>query len=486
MPPDGGNPRPFRPSQPSKNSVPANQDTETIVAIATAPGEGAIGVIRLSGPHSYKIARSVFLLPTGAEVHEFTPRRLQRGTIKDPATGEQLDECLLAAMPSPNSYTGEDLIEIHAHGGSLSLRSILRMLVDIGARPAEPGEFTRRAFLNGRMDLVQAEAVADVIAARSQAGLRAALGHLSGRLSRELEGVWRNLVGLLAQLEAAIDFPDEHLEILSSEQLLKRAEEAKSRLAHLLESFHAGRGARDGVTVAILGRPNVGKSSLLNQLLREDRALTSPTPGTTRDTIEENVVMEGLPFRFIDTAGLRSPETPIEQAGIERARRLVKSATLILVIIDSSNCLTDEDKKILDEFGSPEGQSTIGVLNKSDLPAALEDGDLRPYLGGAPIVSLSSLRGDGLGTLEKTMVDVVLRGGSANEELMLTRERHRKHVKTAKDCAEAGSSAMKEGSSPELVAFEFTEATSALAVLLGKDFTEDLLDGIFSEFCIGK
>lgn len=486
MPPEDGLPRPFRPLQSSKNSPQIRQETETITAIATAPGEGAIGVIRISGPRSFEITRNAFRLPTGAAVQEFTPRKLQRGIIKDPATGEQLDECLLATMPGPNSYTGEDLAEIHAHGGPLSLRSILRMLVNLGARPADPGEFTRRAFLNGRMDLVQAEAVADVIAARSQAGLRAAMGHLSGRLSRELEGVWEKLVGLLAQLEAAIDFPDEHLEIQSSEQLLDRAEEAKSHLGQLLESFHAGRIARDGVTVAILGKPNVGKSSLLNQLLREDRALTSPIPGTTRDTIEETAVIGGLPFHFIDTAGLRSSENPIEQAGIERARRLVKSATLILVIIDGSDCLTDEDKKILDEFSSPEEQSAIGVLNKSDLSAVLGYEELKPYFGRAPVVSLSSLRGDGLGVLEKTMVDVVLRGGSANEELMLTRERHRKHVNTAKDYVGAGISAMRKGVSPELVAIEFIEATSALAVLLGKDFTEDLLDGIFSEFCIGK
>ncbi len=486
MPSEGGVSRFSHPLRLKPNDPTTRQDIQTIAAIATAPGEGAIGIIRLSGPEALGIAREIFRAPSGAALREFSPRKLERGTVRNPCTEEPLDECLLAVMPGPDSYTGEDVAEIHAHGGPLSLRSILRVLVDLGARPAEPGEFTRRAFLNGRLDLVQAEAVADIISARSETALRAALGHLSGRLSRELEGVWEALVGVSAQLEAAIDFPDEHLEIQSSERLVERTAEAAGRLRLLLESFHAGRAIREGTPVAILGRPNVGKSSLLNQLLREDRALTSPIPGTTRDTIEETAVIEGLPFHFIDTAGLRDSDDPIERAGIARARRLVESAALILIIIDGSEALAEEDEKILGEFASRKGQPAIGVLNKSDLPAAIGPADLKPFFEKDRVVSLSSLRGDGLGVLEEAMVNTALRGGSVSGEIMLTRERHRERVKAAQDSVEAGISAMRKGVSPELVAIEFTEAMNALAGLLGKDFTEDLLDSIFSDFCIGK
>ncbi|MFQ5691620.1 MAG: tRNA uridine-5-carboxymethylaminomethyl(34) synthesis GTPase MnmE [Nitrospinota bacterium] len=456
---------------------------DTIAAIATPPGEGAIGIVRVSGPEAARLAGRVFRSRGGKPVRELIPRALHHGRVTDPDTGETLDECLLAVMPAPNSYTGEDVVEIHAHGGPVSLRAILGLLVDLGARPAEPGEFTRRAFLNGRMDLLQAEAVADLIAARSEAGRRAALGHLSGRLSRELEEVWGVLIGVSAQLEAAIDFPDEDIEVQGADRLAERAEGARARLVSLLDSFRVGRAVREGTPVAIVGRPNVGKSSLLNLLLREDRALTSPYPGTTRDTIEETAVIGGLPFRFIDTAGLREPEHPVEWAGIERARRMVESASMALAVLDASAPLEGADREIVREL---EGLVVIGVLNKSDLAPAIDPEEAEALFGGNRTVRVSALRGDGLEELESVMVEAALGGGSASEELVLTRERHRERVKAAADAVGAGVESLRAGRSPELTAVDFSEAMDALAGLLGKTFTEDLLDSIFSEFCIGK
>ena len=459
---------------------------ETIAAIATAPGEGAVGIIRLSGPRALELAREIFRTPQGDPFPGFSPRKLLHGRVTNPETGEVLDECLLVAMPDPHSYTGEDVAEIHGHGGPFSLRAILRLLIDRGASPAGPGEFTRRAFLNGRMDLIQAEAVADLIAARSEAGLRAALGHLSGRLSRELEGVWTELIGIAAQLEAAIDFPDEDLEIQASARLVERAGGANERLEFLLRSFHAGRAIREGTPAAIVGRPNVGKSSLLNLLLREDRALTSPIPGTTRDTIEETAVIGGTPFCFIDTAGLRKSEDPVERAGVERARRMAGSASLILFVLDASVPLTDEDRTILNELAAPSGPAIIGVLNKADLPPAVSPEEAGRFFPDGRCARVSTLRGDGLEALEALMVETVLGGGLADGELLLTRERHRERVQAAAEFVGAGIEAMKASLSPELVAIELTEAMNALGGLLGKDLTEDLLDGIFREFCIGK
>ena len=472
--------------------------TETIAAIATAPGEGAVGIIRLSGPRALDLAREIFRTPQGDPFPGFSPRKLLHGRVTNPETGEVLDECLLAVMPGPHSYTGEDVAEIHGHGGPFSLRAILRLLIDRGASPAGPGEFTRRAFLNGRMDLVQAEAVADLIAARSEAGLRAALGHLSGRLSRELEAVWKELIGIAAQLEAAIDFPDEDIEIQASARLVERTGGALERLEFLLRSFHAGRAIREGTPAAIVGRPNVGKSSLLNLLLREDRALTSPVPGTTRDTIEETAVIGGIPFRFIDTAGLRESADPVERAGVERARRMAGSASLILLVLDASAPLTDEDRTILSELAAPPpppapaGPAIIGVLNKADLPSAVSPEEAGRLFPDGRCARVSALRGDGLEALEALMVETVLGGGRAGSggladgELLLTRERHRERVQAAAEFVGAGIEAMKARLSPELVAIELTEAMNALGGLLGKDFTEDLLDGIFREFCIGK
>jgi tRNA modification GTPase len=456
---------------------------DTIAAIATPPGEGAVGIIRISGPEALGLAKKTFRSSTGRPFSNFSPRTLHHGRLVHPETEENLDECLLAVMPGPHSYTGEDVVEVQGHGGPVSLRAILSLLVDLGARPAEPGEFTRRAFLNGRMDLIQAEAVADIISARSEAGLRAALGQMSGRLSRELEAVWKELIGVSAQLEAAIDFPDEDLEIQTSAHLLERAGAARDRLDSLLKSFQTGKAVREGTPVAIVGKPNVGKSSLLNLLLRDDRALTSPFPGTTRDTIEETAAIGGIPFRFIDTAGLRKAKDPVEQAGIERARRMVESASLILMVVDASAPLTGEDREILHEMT---GRGVIGVLNKIDLATGAALAEAGRLFGEGRTVRLSALQGDGLEALEAAMVEIALGGGLANEELMLTRERHRERVKAAVDSVSSGIEAMENRLSPELVSLEFSEALAALAGLLGKEFTEDLLDNIFSEFCIGK
>ena len=470
-------------------------ERETIVALSTAPGRGAIAVVRLSGAKALPVLTGIFR--PRKKRSAFPKGRPVLGCFMD--DGQAFDEGLALYHQAPDSVTGEDVVEMHCHGGPAIVGTILRLAREMGARPAVEGEFTRRAFLEGKIDLVQAEAVADLVAAQTEKAARAALNHLEGRLSNALEGVWEKIVEAGAHIEAAIDFPDEFEPgagpsvsgaPMGSAELAGLFAEIEEALERLIESYRSGRILREGARVAILGRPNAGKSTLLNALLGADRAITSEIPGTTRDTVEEVCDFGGAPVRLIDTAGLRDTGDPVELEGTERARKAAGEADLSLMILD----ITAGDSEVA--WAVREARAldceNLFVFNKMDKATLQTQERARAALReSAPdaqeAVFISALTGEGLPKLRGEVARVLMdEGGLSGTESVLTRERH--HGQIAK-CLEAVRSARAgaEGDiSPELVAVHLNEAQTALAELLGRDYGEALLDKIFSTFCIGK
>lgn len=451
---------------------------DTIAAIATPVGEGGIGIVRLSGPDAANILERLFVpaspLPTGRP----QPRALHYGHIVDPATGQVVDEVLAAHMPAPATYTRQDVVEIDGHGGIVALRRILGLCLRHGARLAEAGEFTARAFLNGRLDLAQAEAVLDVVRSRTEVSLQAAVDQLAGRLSDQLRPLRARLVDALAYTEATLDFAEDEIPPQDIGQALA---EAAAGLERLLAEAERGIVYRQGVRVAIVGRPNVGKSSLLNRLLRTNRAIVTDVPGTTRDTLEETLNLRGIPVVLVDTAGIQAePDDPVERLGVERSRAALAQADLALLVVDTSQPLTDADRAIA---GLVRGRPAIVVLNKVDLPAHAE-------LGGdasLPAVRVSALSGQGLDALEEALVETVLSGGvTASEAPMVTNPRHKEALERALDHVRAAGAAHDRGELPELLAIDLSAAVQALGEITGQAAGEDLIETIFSNFCVGK
>jgi tRNA modification GTPase len=463
--------------------VPLKLD-DTIAAIATPLGAGGLGVIRVSGPQAVALARVVFRDRGGRVVDALPSHRVRFGSIVDPRTGAKLDEVLLTYMRGPRSYTGEDVVEISAHGGIGVLARILEALVAAGARLAEPGEFTKRAFVNGRLDLAQAEAVIDLIHAQTEESHRLALAQLEGGLSQAIMGMREALLEVLAYVEGAMEFPEEDLELLPWDALLARVSDVEARSAALLDTFQAGRVLRDGVQAVIVGRPNVGKSSLFNALLAANRAIVTPIPGTTRDTLEEVANLRGYPFRLVDTAGIRTAADAIEREGIERTRRSLEAADLILLVLDRSEALTPDDEQAI---AAVQGKRGLVVLNKADLPAALEAQRLADALPEWPSVTVSCKEQRGLERLSEAMLDAVLHGRERPREgPMLTKLRHWQALHHAQQSLQQARQAMEQRLSGEFIALDLREALEWLGEIVGLNYTEDLLDKIFSEFCIGK
>lgn len=470
-------------------------ERETIVALSTPPGRGAIAIVRLSGAKSLPVLEGIFR--PRKERDAFPRGRPVLGCFVD--EGQAFDEGLALYHQAPDSVTGEDMVEMHCHGGPAIVGTILRLAREMGARPAVEGEFTRRAFLEGKIDLLQAEAVADLVTAQTEKAARAALHHLEGRLSRALEGVWEKIVEAGAHIEAAIDFPDEFEPgagpsvsgaPMGSAELASLFAETEAALGRLIESYRSGRILREGARAAILGRPNAGKSTLLNALLGADRAITSEIPGTTRDTVEEVCDFGGAPVRLIDTAGLRDTGDPVELEGTERARKAAGEADLSLMVLD----ITAGDAEMTWAAGEASGMecNNLFVINKIDKSSLKEQERARAVLselapGAGEPLFISALTGEGIPELREEVARVLMdEDGLSGAESVLTRERH--HGQIAK-CLEAVRSARAgaEGElSPELVAVHLNEAQTALAELLGRDYGEALLDRIFSTFCIGK
>jgi len=456
---------------------------DTIAAIATPLGEGGIHIIRISGPDALALAARLFHPKGGAEVAQLEAQRVSFGHVIDPASGQTLDEALLIRFNAPHSYTGEDVIELHGHGGTFVASRLLQLALDHGARAAEPGEFTRRAFQSGRLDLSQAEAVADVIHAASEKALTSALAQLQGQLSQKLNGLYDALVQVLAQLEAAIDFPEEGLEFARKQQLDENIRSAGTEIQKLVDSYRYGKIYREGLKVALVGKPNVGKSSLLNALLAEDRAIVTPHPGTTRDTLEERVRIRDIHITLVDTAGLRHQPGEIEEMGIERTRHALAQADLALVMFDASQALDDNDALLIKEVAD---KPKLVLLNKGDLPVQIDQTALLDQLGESRAMILSATLGKGMDGLQDALYERATQGAPAGEGLVITRERHRGALAQTKEALDRVSQSLNEDLSEDLIAVDLNIALEHLGGILGKTFVDDLLDQIFNDFCIGK
>ena len=455
---------------------------DTIVAPATAPGAGAVAIIRLSGPKSPEILRAIWIPVSDSALK---PRRVYLGDVIDSGTGAHLDRALAFIMPAPHSLTGEDVAELQLHGGPFLVRRVLALAVAHGARMAEPGEFTRRAFLNGRMDLTEAEAVADLVGARGEAGLRQALAQLSGVLAEKVRGLREKVVGIRAHLEAEIDFSDEDIKLPSRREMAGEIERIIGDVAVLHDSFARGRLAREGARAAIIGKPNAGKSSLLNLLLGIDRAIVTDIPGTTRDVIEDTIQLGSVPLTILDTAGLREGRDEVERLGIERTHRSAVEADLLIAMFDSSRPLDSDDSAIVALCRDRAG---VALLNKSDLARHFAPSDLQAAGIAMPILAISALNGDGLPRLRQELSCAIdaLAGPGAESGIAISRGRHRDALEAALRALKAARESALRAMPPEIVAVDIAAAADALGAITGEVTSEDVLDKIFAEFCIGK
>jgi tRNA modification GTPase len=435
--------------------------------------------VRLSGPQAEAIAHQLFRPRRPVKV--WRSQRLYLGHILD-SQGLPIDEVLLTIMRAPHSYTREDVVEINCHSGYLILKRILAEALARGARLARPGEFTLRAFLSGRLDLTQAEAVLEVIRAKTEAGLRVAAGHLQGGLGRRLREVRQGLLDLLARVEAALDFPEEAQE-LEPDLIREALVQPVHLLTQLCDTFREGRLLQEGLRVVIAGRPNVGKSSLLNRLLAADRAIVTEIPGTTRDVIEEGLAIQGIPVRLTDTAGLRPlAGDRVEELGMAKTRERLEAADIVLYLADGSQPLEEEDRRTLADLA---GRPGLAVINKIDLPQALTDGDLKPQTT-FPLVRISALTGQGLEELKQAVVDLALAGGVRQEGEIITQARHHLHLAAGLDCLLKAQEMLSPAAPWELVAEELRAAVRELGEVTGEEVGDDILERIFAQFCIGK
>lgn len=458
---------------------------DTIVAIATPPGEGGIGIIRVSGPQALGALQKIW--KGRKSVRAFESHRLYFGEFLDLTGRKKIDHGLAVWMKGPQSYTGEDVVEIHGHGGPLIMNLLQETLVQWGLRVAEPGEFTRRAFLNGKMDLLQAEAVGEMIHAQSEGALHNARSQLAGRLSLEIAEIRNRLIELLARLEAAIDFPEEDIEIIQPLQSLQEIKAIQATLKNWEEKFHLGRLLREGVKVALVGRPNVGKSSLLNRFMGEERAIVHPLPGTTRDVLEAWVHWEGIAIQLYDTAGIRQGSEEVERVGIERSRKIQAQADLTLWLLDVSQNLGEEDRQIAHQLSG----TTLVVGNKADLRVTSQtfprEWNLPESLAQGEWTLISAKTGEGV---EKLKDRVLRRLGlvqwNHQGQAYLNNSRHRESLRQAGAALNRAQNALEDKMPAECVAADLRNGMGALAALLGEVSNEEVLDKIFQEFCLGK
>jgi tRNA modification GTPase len=459
---------------------------DTIAAIATPPGSGGIAIIRVSGSGSSEVPALIFRSGRdGAKARTMEPHRLYHGHIINPATNDTVDEVLCVFMKSPNSYTGQDILEIHSHGGQLVPKRILEILFGLGIRPANPGEFTLRAFLNGKMDLSQAEAVSDIINARTDEGLKQAELQLEGELSRLVSGFKETTLDIMAEIEAQVDFPEDEIDPTTKDAMTGRINNLISGIDSLLATYEEGRIIKNGVKTAILGKPNVGKSSLLNMLLMKERAIVSPLPGTTRDFIEESIDIGGIPLVLIDTAGIRETYDEIEHEGVRLAKKKAEEAELLLIVLDGSEALDRDDMEVLKGAA---GKKAIIILNKADKGIRLNPDTLPCPAHEDRIIHTSAKTGAGTEEL-KSSVRRLLTGANSRtdgSEIILTELRHKLALENSADRLSAFLVLLERGESPEYLAIELRAALDALGEITGEVTTEDILGRIFSKFCIGK
>ncbi len=453
---------------------------DTIAAVSTAIGESGIGIVRLSGKEALRVAGNIFVAKDSSKPSDYRTYTIHYGWIMDKK--EVVDEVILSVMRAPRSYTKEDVVEINCHGGIVALRRVLELAIENGCRLASPGEFTRRAFLNGRIDLAQAEAVLDIIRAKTDSALKIGEEQLRGRLSAQINKIRKILLDTLSVLEANIDFPEEGIETSDSKKITQRLNEANSQMKSLLENARFGKILREGIHVVICGRPNVGKSSLLNALLKEERSIVTDIPGTTRDTIEEAIDIKGIPVRIVDTAGILKPRNLIEKKAVERSKKYIELADLVILLFDGSKGLSKEDSLLMKKLRN---KTVIAVINKIDLKQKLEpDLILKKF---KYTVGISAKRSRNIGLLEEAIVNSVYKGRvHPSDPVMVSNLRQVASLREAQKLIAEALLSLDNNLSSEFTAQGIKDSLACLDSMLGKDFSEDLLNKIFSQFCIGK
>ena len=455
---------------------------DTIAAIATAPGEGGIGIIRISGEKSLQVAQSIFKSKSGKMIKDYNARTLIYGTVVD--NEKVIDEVLVAYMKGPNSYTAEDVIEINCHGGFISVKKILELILSKGVRLAEAGEFTKRAFLNGRIDLSQAEAIIDVIKSKTDMAHEVAQSQLEGSLAKKIKDLRMNVTEVLAHLEVSIDFAEEDVEEITYQTLEEKALELRNEIKKLYDTAESGKILRDGLKTVIVGKPNVGKSSLLNSILGENRAIVTDIAGTTRDVIEEFVNIKGIPLKIVDTAGIRETEDVVEKIGVEKSRESFSTADLVIMVLDASRKLSEEDMEIL---GSLKNKKTIVLLNKMDLEPQIELEKIEEFVNSEDIIKISALKHQGIEELQDKIEAMVYNGSVKNSSnLMITNSRHKDALFKAYESINDAISAIEQRMPYDFIEVDFKNIWDYLGYINGDTVREDLLDTIFANFCIGK
>lgn len=455
---------------------------DTIAAISSAPGEGGIGIVRISGNDSLNILNKIFKGYKNRSIEDLKSYTMRYGFIYD--GDKKIDEVIVSFMKSPKTYTTEDIVEIYCHGGPVPVRSILETVLNSGARLAEPGEFTKRAFLNGRIDLSQAEAVVDMIRSKTEKSADAALNQLQGALAYELKGIKDSLIDIMAHIEATIDFPDEDIDDVLYESLIKDCDRSIHDIDKLIKTADTGKILREGLNTVIVGRPNVGKSSLLNALINENRAIVTDVPGTTRDVIEEQLNIRGIPVNLIDTAGIRKTNDVVEKIGVQKTKEYFNKADIIIFMLDSSEEYTEEDEEI---FKLINDKKTIILINKVDLPEKLDRSKIDKYKHGKTIIDVSIKDNKGIDLLKDEIYNFVYSGEvKYNQEILVTNIRHKNLLIKAKDSLINAKDTIVQKLPLDFVSIDIREALDSIGEITGETIQEDIVNRIFSKFCIGK
>lgn len=457
-------------------------EADTIAAVSTPMGEGAIAIVRVSGDEAIAITDRIY--KGKKPLVEVPSHTIHYGKIIDPATGQAVEEVMVSVMKAPKTFTREDVVEINCHGGLVSVNRVLELVLNAGARLAEPGEFTKRAFLNGRIDLSQAEAVMDLIRAKTDRAMKIAIGQMEGRLSKLVKSLRQTLIEMIAAVEVNIDYPEYDAEEVTHPLLLRQARSVREQIESLLTTAKQGKILREGLSTAIIGRPNVGKSSLLNSLAQENKAIVTDIPGTTRDVIEEYVNVRGVPLRLIDTAGIRETDDVVERIGVERSRQVLKKADLILLLLNNNEPLTEEDRRL---FAAIENMDAIIIINKMDLPTALDHDEVRKLAAGRPVITTSLLKEEGIDRLEEAIASLFFSEGvEAQDVTYVSNTRHIALLNRALAAIDDAIGAIESGLPIDMAQIDIRKAWEILGEIIGDTVSESLIDQLFSQFCLGK
>ncbi|AKN33132.1 tRNA modification GTPase MnmE [Clostridium carboxidivorans P7] len=458
------------------------KEFDTIAAISTVLGEGGISIIRVSGDKALKIVSGLFRGVNEKKLDDIKPYTIRYGFIIEKDTGDTLDEVLVSYMKAPRSFTAEDTVEINCHGGVVATQRILEEVVKNGARIAEPGEFTKRAFLNGRIDLSQAEAVIDIIRAKTELSMKSAVAQSKGKVSEEINLIRNKLLEIVAHIEATVDYPEDDLEEVTADKVTMQLKDVVGDVNNILKTAEEGKIIREGLNTVIVGKPNVGKSSLLNSLLREKRAIVTEIPGTTRDVIEEYINIDGVPVKIVDTAGIRETNDFVEKIGVEKSKEKINEADLIILMLDLSRELDNEDREIIDYI---KDKKYIILLNKSDLGGKINKEDIK-NLNSNYIVETSAKTGEGLDKLRECIRELFFKGEVTSKDILITNTRHKEALIRANESCAQALDALKNTAAIDLASIDIRNAWMNLGEITGDTLEEDIINKIFSEFCLGK